>query len=60
MVSFLKKLGYLSNESSYSYHLLSFFLFLQELSFGAITLQICLLVFVYELFFFILGYNKIS
>ena len=49
MASFLKKLGHLSNKSSYSYHLLSFFLFLQELSFGTITLQIRLLVFVYEL-----------
>ena len=47
---FLKKLGYLCNEGSYSYHLLSFILFLQELSFGTITLQIRLLVFAYELF----------
>ena len=50
MTSVLKKLEYLSDESSYSYHLFSFFVFLQELSFGAITLQIRLLAFAYELF----------
>ena len=49
MASFLKKLGYFTNESSYYYHLLLFFLLLQKLSFGAITLQIHLLVFAYEL-----------
>ena len=55
MASFLKKLGYFSYESSYSYHLLSFFLSLQELSFGTITIR--LLVFVYEFYEIIILYT---
>ena len=61
MTSILKKCRYLHNERVFCYNVLSFFIILQDLSFGGFALKIELVVFVYELFiyeiiFLLLGY----
>ena len=50
MASILKKWGYLHNERVFCYKVLSFFITHQDLSFGGFALEIELVVFVYELF----------
>ena len=52
MTSILKKCRYLHNERVFCYNVLSFFIILQDLSFGGFALKIELVVFVYELFIY--------